>query len=93
MNRLQQATRDNPDINRQLQNLAGELRGMNPRANQNNPELLQRLIAQVLGDAQQIELTLRRKTDSAGNPHVTTPQTVPPGYGNAVAEYFRRLSK
>ena len=91
--RLQQAARDNPEISKQLQALGNELRGLNPRANQNNPELLQRLIAQVLGDAQQIELTLRRKTDSASNPHVTTPQPVPPGYGNAVAEYFRRLSK
>jgi hypothetical protein len=76
-----------------LQALGNELRGMNPRQNQNNPELLQRLIAQVLGDAQQIELTLRRKTDTASNPRATTPQTVPPGYNNAVAEYFRRLSK
>jgi len=91
--RLQQASRDNPEISKQLQQLGNELRGMNPRQNQNNPELLQRLIGQVLSDAQQIELTLRRKTDLASTPHATTPQAVPPGYSGAVAEYFRRLSK
>ncbi len=91
--RLQQAARDTPEVSKQMQALGNELRGLNPRANQNNPERLRQLIAQVLGDAQQIELMLRRKTESASNPHATTPQPVPPGYGNAVAEYFRRLSK
>jgi hypothetical protein len=43
---------------------------------------------------EQVELALRRNADAgAGNPHMETPQQVPPGYANAVAEYFRRLSK
>jgi hypothetical protein len=41
-----------------------------------------------------IELALRKAADGAGgNPRTETPQQVPPGYANAVAEYFRRLSK
>ncbi|MCU1258425.1 MAG: hypothetical protein JWO80_1310 [Bryobacterales bacterium] len=92
--RLQQAVRDNPDLSRQLRDLSGTLRGVNVRAYANNPDLLDKVIGQVLGSAEQIELELRRKVE-AGNssPHAATPQPVPPGYANAVAEYYRRLSK
>jgi hypothetical protein len=91
---LQQAVRDNPDLSRQVRDLSGALRGVNMRGYANNPDLLNKVIGQVLGGAEQIELELRRKVETGnGNPHASTPQAVPPGYANAVAEYYRRLSK
>ena len=48
----------------------------------------------VLAQVEQIELMLRRKVDGQeGSVRSATPQAVPPGYSNAVAEYFRKLSK
>jgi hypothetical protein len=43
-----------------------------------------------------VELQLRRMTDDkngGGTVRSGTGETVPPGFADAVAEYFRRLSK
>ena len=43
---------------------------------------------------EQIELQLRRLLDDqAGGVRSGSAEPVPPGYSDAVAEYFRRLSK
>ena len=94
LSRLQQAARDNPEIARQLQDFARQLQNIAPNRFPGDPELLQKIMNQMLGDMEQVELSLRRKADgTSGNPHVPTPQNVPQGYANAVAEYFKRLSK
>ncbi len=93
VSRLQQQLRDNPELSRQVQDLARDLQRVGPRGNTGNAEALQNVINKVLGDAEQVELALRRKAESNSTPHVVTPQSVAPGYANAVAEYYRRLSK
>ncbi len=93
-NRLQNQLRDNPDLSKQLHDLYGRFLGMDPRRFQADPQLLDKRIDDFLGDMAGIELALRKNADAAGgNPRTATPQQVPPGYANAVAEYFRRLSK
>jgi hypothetical protein len=49
----------------------------------------------VLADVDKLALELRRATDAqpSGQVHGTGSQPVPAGYEDAVAEYFRRLSK
>jgi hypothetical protein len=44
---------------------------------------------------EQVEMLLRRKVDQSDNGSVRSAagETVPQGYGDAVAEYFRKLSK
>jgi hypothetical protein len=93
-NRLQNQVRDNPEIARQLRDLQGRFLGTDPRRFQSDPQLLEQRINAFLGDMAAIELALRKNADAGGgNPRTETPQQVPPGYANAVAEYFRRLSK
>jgi hypothetical protein len=93
-NRLQNQVRDNPDLARQLRDLQNRFLGTDPRRFQGDPEVLAKRINDFLGDMAGIELALRKSADGAGgNPRTETPQQVPPGYANAVAEYFRRLSK
>jgi hypothetical protein len=69
------------------------------RALQNFPELARKIEGATARDLSnrlaQIELELRRKlgedAPAEARSHISEP--VPPGYGEAVAEYFRRLSK
>lgn len=61
----------------------------------NNPELLEREYRSVLSLLEQLELQARRKveTDEGGDVRVIVSEPVPDEYREAVAEYFRRLSR
>jgi hypothetical protein len=68
------------------------------RALQDYPELGRRIEGASAGDLrvrlEQIELELRRKLETGdGQVRIGPGDTPPPGYADAVAEYFRRLSK
>jgi hypothetical protein len=60
-----------------------------------NPLGAERIRQQVLMEVEQVEMQIRRKVEDVQGTSARTPagQNVPPGYGEAVAEYFRRLSK
>ena len=57
--------------------------------------MVEKLHTQVLNDVDKLELQLRRNTDDTQPGQVRTSKApvVPPGYDNAVAEYYRRLGK
>ena len=61
----------------------------------NNPELLEREYRSVLSLLEQLELQVRRKveTEDGGDVRVIVSEPVPDQYREAVAEYFRRLSR
>ena len=61
----------------------------------NDAELSQRLSHEVLPEMERLELELRRKLDDKNSDQVRSAgsETVPPGYSDAVADYFRKLSK
>jgi len=61
----------------------------------NHPELIEQILNQLLAGVEDVELQLRRQVDdkTGGNVRSATGENVPPGYADAVAEYFRRLSK
>jgi hypothetical protein len=48
-----------------------------------------------LQEVEQVEMRLRRKVEDAQGTTVRSPaaEAVAPGYADAVAEYFRKLSK
>jgi hypothetical protein len=57
--------------------------------------MVEQLHTEVLSGVDRLELQLRRDTDdqASGQVRTTKERSVPPGYEEAVAEYFRRLSK
>lgn len=61
----------------------------------NDAELSNRLSHEVLPELERMELELRRKLDEKNSDQVRSAGTesVPAGYSNAVADYFRKLSK
>jgi hypothetical protein len=92
---LQPQLRDDPAIARDLQSLIRDMQRLNPSTFSNDPLLAQRIHGAVFSGIEQVELELRRKVDDAGGGGVRSQggEPVPQGYVDAVAEYFRRLSK
>jgi hypothetical protein len=95
LSQLRQAVQDNPELARDIQDLIREMQRLDPKRFPGNPELVERLVSQVMPGIEQLELQLRRKLEEKQSGQVRTgaAEVVPPGYADAVAEYFRRLSK
>ena len=95
LDQLRQSVKDDPDALRQVQDLIHEMQRLDPSRFPGNPAMVEELHNRVLGDVDKLELQLRRATDAkqSGQVHSTDSQPVPAGYEDAVADYFRRLSK
>jgi hypothetical protein len=92
LNQLRDFVRANPDVAGDYSNLS---RALNPQFATNDGELSQRLSHEVLPEIERLELELRRKLEDKNADQVRSAgsETVPPGYSDAVADYFRKLSK
>ena len=95
LDQLRQTVKEDPESLREVQELIREMQRLDPSRFPGNPAMVEELYNRVLGDVDKLELQLRRATDAkqSGQVHSTDSQPVPPGYEDAVAEYFRRLSK
>ncbi len=92
LNQLRDFIRQNPDVAGDYSNLS---RALNPGYTSNDAELSLRLSHEVLPELERLELELRRKLEDKNSDQVRSAgsETVPPGYSDAVADYFRKLSK
>jgi hypothetical protein len=95
LDQLRQSVKDDPDALRQVQDLIREMQRLDPGRFPGNPAIVEELHNRVLGDVDKLELQLRRATAAkqSGQVHGTDSEPVPAGYEDAVADYFRRLSK
>jgi hypothetical protein len=84
-----------PESLRQVQELIRDMQRLDPSRFPGNPAMVQELRGRVLGEVDKLELELQRASEAkqSGQVHNADSQPVPPGYEDAVAEYFRRLSK
>jgi hypothetical protein len=91
LNSLREFIRNNPDFSGDYLQL---MHSMNP-AYQNDNELSQRISREVLPSMERLELELRRKLDEKNADQVRSAgsETIPQGYSDAVADYFRKLGK
>ncbi len=95
LQQLQQQYRGDPNATRDINNLIRDFRQFDPYQLNNDPLLNQRIMA-ALAIIEQVEMELRRKVEQAGGDgSVRSPgsEPAPQGYSDAVAEYFRQLSK
>ena len=94
LNRLRGAVSDDKDLTREYLDLAQRAQQLDPKHWNNQGQLDSVIGSQVMGSVDQIELLLRRKlTGSDGSVRSANPRNTPPGYADAVAEYYKRLSK
>jgi hypothetical protein len=92
---LRQALREDPEAAQDLQALIRAMQQLDPSRFPGNPQLLGRLETQILPLLGQLEIRLRRQLEEkgSGSVRITSSEPPPPGYAEAVAEYFRRLSR
>ncbi len=83
------------ELSRDVHDLIRDLQQVDPRLLGAEPERLAKIIDQLVGGVEGIELQLRRLADQeqAGSVRSGASQPVPPGYADAVAEYFKRLAR
>lgn len=95
LNQLRQAVQQDPEMQKQVQDLIHEMERLDPARFPGNPALVEQLHSQVLADVDKLELQLRRQLDDKQSGQVRSGDTknVPQGYEEPVAEYYRRLSK
>ncbi len=95
LSRLRQLTHGDPAASREVDALVKEMQQLEPGRFPGNPQMVEQLHQQVLNDVDKLELELRRATADPALAQIRTtkPPTVPQGYGDAVAEYYRRLGK
>jgi hypothetical protein len=84
-----------PETQQDIDKALEELRRHDPAKIASDPLLAQRIQSTVLPLIEQLELQLRRKLEGkdAGQVRSSANERVPAGYADAVADYFRRLSK
>jgi len=94
LNQIRRATANDPEMQRQIQELISEMEHLDLRRFPGNPAMVEELHQRLLSGVDTLELQLRRSLDDK-NPNQARSAdslTVPSGYKDAVAEYFRRLS-
>jgi hypothetical protein len=98
LTQAEQLLRGNQDIsrdtNRDVQDLIRQMQRLNPRLLAADPSRLSAIVGQLVDSVDQVELELRRVADAqqSGSVRSGAAQPAPPGYADAVAEYFRRLA-
>jgi hypothetical protein len=94
LNHLRRETSNDPEVQRQIQELITAMEHLDLRRFPGNPAMVEELHQRLLSGVDILELRLRRDMDDKkpGQIRSTDPTTVPPGYKDAVADYFRRLS-
>jgi hypothetical protein len=94
LNQLRKDTSSDPELQRQIQELITAMEHLDLRRFPGNPVMVEELHQRLLSGVDTLELRLRRDVDDKkpGQIRGTDPTAVPPGYKDAVADYFRRLS-
>jgi len=94
LNRVRAAVQDSPEARQQLQTLIDQMRNLDPSRFPGNPALVEQMHQQLVSGVDALELQLRRQLDEnhGGTIRNTDPATVPAGYRDSVAEYYRKLS-
>lgn len=80
---------------KEIADLVRQMQRIDPSRFPGNPALLERMRSEILPNLEQLEIQLRRQLDEkqGGQVRSAVADPVPAGYADAVAEYFRKLSK
>jgi hypothetical protein len=92
LSRLRQKVKDDPQAARNIAELTRQMRQLDPSRFPGNPAMVEEMHRQILSSLDRLELQLQNDGIS---PQARTGRSysVPPGYQDSVAEYYRRLSK
>jgi len=92
LNQLRQMVQGDPQTAKDVAELTRLMRNLDPRRFPGNPAEVERMHQEMLNTVGRLELQLQRDGISS-DARTGKPYTVPAGYKDAVAEYYKRLSK
>jgi hypothetical protein len=92
---VRRAVADDPVAKRQVDDLIRSMQQLDPRRFPGNPQVVDQLFAEVRSGVDRLELQLGHDPADDNRSVVRNAESlpVPEGYQDAVAEYYRRLSK
>jgi hypothetical protein len=92
LSRIRQRVKDDPQAAKNIAELTRQMQHLDPSRFPGNPAMVEEMHREILSSLDRLELQLQHDGIS---PQARTgrPYSVPPGYQDSVAEYYRRLSK
>jgi hypothetical protein len=91
LSQLRQMVHGDPQTDKDIAEITRLMRNLDPRRFPGNPAEVQRMHQELLNSVGRLELQLQRDGISSAA-RTGKPKTVPAGYKDAVAEYYKRLS-
>jgi len=92
LNALRTMVGNDPQAGKEVRELARQMQQLDPKRFPGNPAIVEQMNRELLGSLDRIELQLQRD-HSATEAKTGKPISVPAGYQDATAEYYRRLSR
>ena len=92
LSQLRQMVQNDPQTAKDVADLARQMRNLDPRRFPGNPAEVERMHQELLNTVGRLELQLQRD-GLTSDARTGKPKTVPAGYKDAVADYYRRLSR
>jgi len=92
LDQLRQMVRDDPQAAKDVADLTRQMQHLDPSRFPGNPAMVEHMHQEILENIDKLELQLQH--DGASSQARTgKPDSIPAGYQDSVAEYYRRLSK
>jgi hypothetical protein len=92
LNRLRQMVQGDPQTAKEVAELTGQMQRLDPRRFPGNPAMVEQMHREVLSSVERLELQLERNR-ALSEARTGKPDSVPAGYKDSVAEYYKRLSR
>jgi hypothetical protein len=92
LNQLRQMVASDPQAAKDVADLTRQMQNLDPARFPGNPAIVEQMHREVLNAVDKLELQLQRQNLSS-SARAGKPNTIPPGYQESVAEYYRRLSE
>ncbi|MGC2768696.1 MAG: hypothetical protein WB607_24550 [Candidatus Acidiferrum sp.] len=94
LNQLRHLVKSDPQVAKEVAELARQMLLLDPKRFPGNPAMVEQMHRDLLSSVDRLELQLQRNGNGASSEARTGKSyTVPSGYQESVAEYYRRLSK
>ncbi len=91
LNQLRQMVASDPQASKEVAELTRQMQNLDPSRFPGNPAIVEQMHREVLSSVDKLELQLQRQNMSS-SARAGKPYTVPTGYQDSVADYYRRLS-
>jgi hypothetical protein len=93
LNQLRQMVKGDPEAAKTAEDIARQMQRLDPSRFPGNPEMVEQMHRELLSSINRLELQVERKAIGPLESRTGKPGAVPEGYQDAVAEYYRQLSK